>query len=159
MLEVRDLSFAYSPTANELFDGMSYAFTRGSMTAVTGPSGRGKSTLLYVLGLMLQPTRGEIYLRGEPVGLASDRSRSLTRARDIGFVFQDASLDPSRSVLSSVIERRCTRAGGGSRSHSTHYFCWSSSGWEVGAAIGPARSLAGRLSGSRWRARSSTTLR
>ncbi|MBD7982921.1 ABC transporter ATP-binding protein [Oerskovia merdavium] len=104
MLEVRDLSFAYSPTANELFDGMSHVFTRGSMTAVTGPSGRGKSTLLYVLGLMLQPTRGEIYLRSEPVGLASDRSRSLTRARDIGFVFQDASLDPSRSVLSSVIE-------------------------------------------------------
>jgi ABC-type lipoprotein export system ATPase subunit len=104
MLEVRELSFAYSPTANELFDGMSHAFTRGSMTAVTGPSGRGKSTLLYVLGLMLQPTRGEIYLRGEPVGLASDRSRSLNRARDIGFVFQDASLDPSRSVLSSVIE-------------------------------------------------------
>src|SRR5690606_35217495 len=90
-----------TPGGEELFGGLSHAFTPGKVTAVTGPSGRGKSTLLYVLGLMLTPTRGQVLLGGEPVS-AADATRSRVRAARIGFVFQDASLDPSRVVLDSV---------------------------------------------------------
>ncbi|WP_256842488.1 ABC transporter ATP-binding protein [Ornithinimicrobium cryptoxanthini] len=104
MLAVRDLSFAYTRGGEELFDGLTHEFTPGKVTAVTGPSGRGKSTLLYVLGLMLTPSRGEVILAGEPVSRASDTVRSRLRAAEIGFVFQDAALDASRIVLDSVIE-------------------------------------------------------
>ncbi|MDO5676325.1 MAG: ATP-binding cassette domain-containing protein [Propionibacteriaceae bacterium] len=104
MLAVDGLSFEYRRGAEELFDGLSYEFRTGAMTAVTGPSGRGKSTLLYVLGLMLTPTRGRVLLDGEPVSQRSDRRRSRVRAEQIGFVFQDAALDASRKVLDSVIE-------------------------------------------------------
>lgn len=104
MLAVRELSFAYTRGGEELFDGLSHAFTPGKVTAITGPSGRGKSTLLYVLGLMLTPTRGEVELDGEPLGRVADATRSRARAHRIGFVFQDAALDPSRIVLDSVIE-------------------------------------------------------
>lgn len=101
---MEDLSFAYTRGGEELFGGLSHAFTPGRVTAVTGPSGRGKSTLLYVLGLMLTPTRGRVLLEGGPVSEASDSTRSRVRAARFGFVFQDAALDPSRRVLDSVIE-------------------------------------------------------
>lgn len=104
MLAVRDLSFAYRRGAEELFGGLSHEFTPGAVTAVTGPSGRGKSTLLYVLGLMLTPSRGRVVLDGEAVSSAADAVRSRVRAHRIGFVFQDSALDPTRTVLDSVVE-------------------------------------------------------
>ena len=79
MLAVQDLAFAYTRGGEELFGGLSHAFTPGKVTAVTGPSGRGKSTLLYVLGLMLTPTRGRVLLGGEPVSAAADATRSRVR--------------------------------------------------------------------------------
>ena len=54
MLEVRAVTFAYRRGGEELFGGLSWSFAGGALTAVTGPSGRGKSTLLYLLGLMLR---------------------------------------------------------------------------------------------------------
>lgn len=104
MLAVQDLSFAYTRHGEELFNGLTHEFTPGKVTAVTGPSGRGKSTLLYVLGLMLTPSRGEVVLGGDSLSRAGDTTRSRVRAAQIGFVFQDAALDPSRIVLDSVIE-------------------------------------------------------
>jgi putative ABC transport system ATP-binding protein/lipoprotein-releasing system ATP-binding protein len=104
VLAVEDLSFAYRRGAEELFGGLSHEFRPGAMTAVTGPSGRGKSTLLYVLGLMLTPTRGTVLLGGQPVSRQRDSTRSRMRATRIGFVFQDAALDASRKVIDSVAE-------------------------------------------------------
>lgn len=104
MLEVRDVSFSYRKGAEELFGGLTHRFREGAMTAVTGPSGRGKSTLLYVLGLMLTPTSGEVILDDVTVSELRDAARSELRANRIGFVFQDSALDPSRTVLDSVTE-------------------------------------------------------
>jgi ABC-type lipoprotein export system ATPase subunit len=72
--------------------------------AVTGASGRGKSTLLYLLGLMLRPGRGSISVNGETVHTLSDRRRAALRASHFGFVFQDAALDAGRTVLDNVTE-------------------------------------------------------
>ncbi len=74
------------------------------MTAITGPSGRGKSTLLYLLGLMLHPTGGDILVDGVPIGSRRDSDRSHLRAHRFGFVFQDSALDATRSVLDNVTE-------------------------------------------------------
>ena len=104
MLEVEGLSFSYTRGGEELFGGLSHGFTPGAVTALTGPSGRGKSTLLYVLGLMLSPSRGRVVLDGEAVSSAPDAVRARLRAHRIGFVFQDAALDPTRTVLDSVVE-------------------------------------------------------
>lgn len=104
MLAVEDLSFAYRHGAEELFGGLTHEFSPGQVTAVTGASGRGKSTLLYVLGLMLTPSRGRVRLDGADVSAADDAVRSRVRAHRIGFVFQDSALDPTRTVLDSVVE-------------------------------------------------------
>lgn len=103
-LGIRDLRFAYRRGGEELFGGLTRDFIPGAVTALTGPSGRGKSTLLYVLGLLLSPTVGAVLLDGEEVSRASDAERAAIRARQVGFVFQDAELDPARRVLDSVIE-------------------------------------------------------
>lgn len=103
ILEARDLAFGYESHA-PLFEGWSAAFHRGEFSAVTGPSGRGKSTLLYLLGLMLAPTHGHILLDGEPVEARSDRVRAQVRAHRFGFVFQDAALDATRTILDNVLE-------------------------------------------------------
>ncbi|WP_241246557.1 ABC transporter ATP-binding protein [Micrococcus sp. KRD070] len=88
----------------QVLDGLTHAFTPGAVTALTGPSGRGKSTLLYVLGLMLTPTSGVVRLGDVDASTRPDRERSRLRAASVGFVFQDSELDPSRPILDSVVE-------------------------------------------------------
>lgn len=101
---VEDLGFRYSKGGEELFNGLTYGFTPGCVTALTGSSGRGKSTLLYILGLMLTPVRGSVSLAGQAVSGIADAQRSMIRAQRIGFVFQDTALDQKRKVIDSVIE-------------------------------------------------------
>ena len=103
-LSVQKLRFSYTREGEELFNDLEHTFTAGAVTALTGPSGSGKSTLLYILGLMLTPTKGRVALSGVNVSAASDAARSRTRAHEIGFVFQDAVLDPTRTILDSVTE-------------------------------------------------------
>lgn len=104
MIGVQGLEFRYRPGTEELFGGLNHEFAKGSISVVTGASGRGKSTLLYLLGLLLTPTSGAVRVAGHLSDRLSDADRSRLRARSIGFVFQDASLDASRSVLDNVSE-------------------------------------------------------
>ncbi len=98
-----DLDFGYGPET-PLIRGVSMTFEPGEMYAVTAPSGRGKSTLLYLLGLMLRPTAGHIELDGVDVSDRPDAARAHLRANEYGFVFQDSALDQTRSVIDNVVE-------------------------------------------------------
>lgn len=103
LLEARELTFGYASDAPVL-NRWSARFAPGEMTALTGPSGRGKSTLMYLLGLMLHPRSGDVIVDGSRSTTLRDRERSRLRASQFGFVFQDAALDPTRSVLDNIIE-------------------------------------------------------
>lgn len=103
LLEVADVSFGYAKGATVL-EGIDEAFDAGEVVALTGPSGRGKSTLLYILGLMMTPRRGAVRVRGTDLATASDTVRARFRAHEYGFVFQDAALDTTRTVLDNVLE-------------------------------------------------------
>jgi ABC-type lipoprotein export system ATPase subunit len=103
VLEARGLTFGYGSDA-PLFEKWDSRFEGGEVVAVTGPSGRGKSTLLYLLGLMVKPVDGEIFVDGNSVASLGDTARARLRATTFGFVFQDAALDSSRTVLDNVIE-------------------------------------------------------
>lgn len=73
--------------------GTSFGVAAGEFVCVVGPSGCGKTTLLRILGGLLEPTRGQVMLKGQP--LNGPRP-------EIGYVFQHANLMPWRSVLRNV---------------------------------------------------------
>ena len=103
-MSVRGLSYRYKPDMPPILRDVNHKFRSGHLTAITGPSGCGKSTLLYLLGLMLQPTSGVVMIDDEEVSSLPDVQRSRIRGSRVGFVFQDAVLDPSRSVMANVLE-------------------------------------------------------
>lgn len=113
IVQVDGLEFGYNRDVSVL-ENWNAEFKAGEMVAITGPSGTGKSTLLYILGLMLRPSQGRILIDGSDVSGFSDRRRSLLRADKFGFVFQDAALDATRTVLDNVLESSLYR--GDSRS-------------------------------------------
>ncbi|MFB8227529.1 MULTISPECIES: ABC transporter ATP-binding protein [unclassified Cellulosimicrobium] len=103
-LGARGLTFSYRRGSAPVVSDLSLDLEPGTLTAVTGPSGSGKSTLLYLLALMLRGTSGTVLWDGEPVSALPDARRAQIRARDVGFVFQDAVLDPTRTVLDNVCD-------------------------------------------------------
>ncbi|MBB4185655.1 ABC transporter ATP-binding protein [Sinorhizobium terangae] len=70
--------------------------------AVTGPSGSGKSSLLYLLGLLDRPTAGTIKIRGRDAEPLSEKERAVTRLSNIGFVFQFHFLLPEFTARENV---------------------------------------------------------
>jgi len=86
-----------------LVDGISVAFEPASFTVVTGPSGSGKSSLLYLLGLLDLPTSGEVFLDGQPTSGLDDAARTRMRLAAFGFVFQFHFLLPEFTVLDNVM--------------------------------------------------------
>jgi lipoprotein-releasing system ATP-binding protein len=71
--------------------------------AVTGPSGSGKSSLLYLLGLLDLPTKGEVRIRGRSTTHMTEEERAHTRLTDLGFVFQFHFLLPEFSALDNIV--------------------------------------------------------
>lgn len=71
---------------------VSLTVEEGEFIVVEGPSGIGKSTLLYVMGALLQSDGGSYVFQGQDVGRLNDQGRSALRAKKIGFLFQDSSM-------------------------------------------------------------------
>lgn len=88
----------------------------GDAAAITGPSGSGKSSLLYVLGALEAPSLGTVTLGGRNPFTLPPAQLATFRNREIGFVFQDHCLLPQCSVLENVlvptmVSRRTERTG------------------------------------------------
>jgi len=71
----------------QVLEALDFNISSGETVAITGSSGSGKSTLLHILGLLDTPTAGQLYFRGEEIGVHT-RNIEGFRNRHIGFVFQ-----------------------------------------------------------------------
>ena len=78
------------------------AIGENEFVAVTGPSGSGKSSLLYLLGLLDMPTEGEVLIRGKATVHMSEEERAFVRLSDLGFVFQFHFLLPEFSAIDNI---------------------------------------------------------
>ncbi len=86
-----------------LVEDASVAVQRGEFVAITGASGSGKSSLLYLLGLLDRPTRGFIRLNGEETASLDDDALAELRLAQLGFVFQFHFLLPEFTALENVM--------------------------------------------------------
>lgn len=81
---------------------VSMRVARGSWTAIMGPSGHGKSTLLQLIGGLDRPSAGRIVLDGAEIGGLDATKLAAVRGRKIGFVFQFFNLMPHLTALENV---------------------------------------------------------
>lgn len=75
----------------------------GDLIGLTAPSGAGKSTLLHICGLLDTCDSGKINFLGQDIQKESDKTRTLIRRRDIGFVYQFHHLLPEFSALENIV--------------------------------------------------------
>jgi lipoprotein-releasing system ATP-binding protein len=105
MLQVSNVSKIYPTPRGPLsvLSGVSLALSPGEAAAITGPSGSGKSSLLYILGALEPPSAGTVTLGGRDPFALSAEGLAKFRNAEIGFVFQDHCLLPQCSVLENVL--------------------------------------------------------
>ena len=105
MLEVINVTKLY-PTprgALTVLADVSLALEAGQAAAITGPSGSGKSSLLYMLGALEPPSQGRVTLDGQDPFQLAPKAIAEFRNAKIGFVFQDHCLLPQCTVLENVL--------------------------------------------------------
>lgn len=104
-LAVENVSVFYGPETarSTALDGVSLDFKKGTLTVVMGPSGSGKTTLLSVLGALLRPDRGKVYLEGADISNCADKQLTDLRRDRMGFIFQAFRLFHSLSALENVL--------------------------------------------------------
>jgi lipoprotein-releasing system ATP-binding protein len=106
LLEARNISKSYATPSGRplpILNGVTLSLSAGDAISIIGPSGTGKSTLLYILGALEPPTSGEVTLDGRNPFTLSDKDVSAFRNREVGFVFQDHCLLPQCTVLENVL--------------------------------------------------------
>ena len=105
MLQGEELVLTYQDGERSLnaVDDVSIAIKDHQFIGILGPSGSGKSSLLYLLSGLRKPSRGEIYLDDRAYGKMSDRERVALRRSEFGFVFQQHFLINYLTVLENVM--------------------------------------------------------
>ena len=89
--------------SEQILKGINLEIYEGEFVSIIGASGSGKSSLLYVLGLLDKPTEGEVFFEGEKIDYSNDKRLSYLRNSKIGFVFQFHYLVQELSILDNVI--------------------------------------------------------
>lgn len=82
--------------------GVNLAIDNGEFTALVGPSGSGKTTLLQLIGLLDQPTSGNVSINGQDATNLNRNQRADLRKNAIGFVFQFFALIPTLTAYENV---------------------------------------------------------
>jgi len=107
-------TYGMNGVAVEAIRGIDLTVNAGEFVALVGPSGSGKSSLLYLIGAMDSPTSGEVLFEGRDLAKLRDGPRTDLRAKNIGFVFQTFNLLPTLNAFENI--EIAMRLGGMGRS-------------------------------------------
>ena len=104
VVKVRNLSkeFGTKNTKVQAVKDVSMKVSEGEVLMILGPSGSGKTTLLSMLGCILTPTSGDIYIDGEKISDLPENELPKIRKKKIGFVFQSFNLLKSLTAQENV---------------------------------------------------------
>lgn len=104
MLKVVNLikSFKNGDTQTQVLKGVNFEAQDGEFIAIMGRSGAGKSTFMYQMSLLDEPTSGQIFIDGEEVHYLSEREKMAFRLAKFGYVFQDYALLPELTAVENV---------------------------------------------------------
>ena len=104
MIETKNLerTFKSGSVETRVLKGVDFKAEAGEFISIMGRSGAGKSTFLYQIGLLDNPTAGEIIIDGQNTHAMSNDERTAFRLEKFGFVFQDYALLPEMTALENV---------------------------------------------------------
>ncbi len=104
MIEITDLQRYYHMGNVEVraLDGVTMNIGKGEFVGIMGASGSGKTTLLHMLGLLDEPSSGQIIIDGTDLGKLTDYEKTMFRLYKLGYVFQDYALVPDLTVMENV---------------------------------------------------------
>ena len=105
LLQVQDLCKTYGSgeTAVHALRHATFSVPKGEFVAVVGESGSGKSTLLNLIGALDTPTSGRVRIDGKDIFSMKERSLTVFRRRNIGFIFQSFNLSPELTVEQNIV--------------------------------------------------------
>ena len=105
VLELASIKKSFSKGSSnkiEVLKGIDLKLFPGEIVALVAPSGAGKSTLLQIAGLLDKPLSGKIFIDGQEIQNKSDNQLTMTRRREIGFVYQFHHLLPEFSSRENI---------------------------------------------------------
>ena len=104
LLEVQNVCKTYGSgeAAVHALKNASFTVPKGEFVTVVGESGSGKSTLLNLIGALDTPTSGKVWIDGRDIFSMKERSLTIFRRRNIGFIFQSFNLIPELTVEQNI---------------------------------------------------------
>ena len=105
-------TFTDGSTETKVLKGIDFSVSNGEFVSITGASGTGKSTLIYQLGLLDEPTSGSVFVEGRDAAKFSVTEKTAYRLSHFGFVFQDYALIPELNAWENVALPMLMRGAG-----------------------------------------------
>ncbi len=105
ILELKNITKTYATGTNcfTALDNINLKIKQGEFVSITGPSGSGKSTLMHIIGLLDNPTSGEVLLNGKDISQLKEHQLAQIRNINLGFVFQQFNLLAKTSALENIL--------------------------------------------------------
>jgi putative ABC transport system ATP-binding protein len=106
MIELHDVKKVFNagrPNEYRALRGVNLTLESQKVTAICGPSGSGKTTLISIIGCMVRPTSGRVFLDSREITSLPERFLTAVRSKTFGFIFQQFNLIPGLSALHNVM--------------------------------------------------------
>jgi putative ABC transport system ATP-binding protein len=105
ILELKGINrdFSDGKVTQRVLNDVNLAFYPGELAIVAGPSGSGKTTLLSIMGLILRPSAGRIFIKGRDVTDLPEDEEATLRRDNFGFVFQTPTEIPALTILENIL--------------------------------------------------------